>query len=753
MRIRNRLIRQTVLPFLIVCGSTLWMVIYVHTLAVENGPQSTSQQSHWYDPFSSLPELQQQPPSLEFSACLLIMDDNHFLIEWLAYHYFAANLRTLVVVADPNSQTSPHMILERWKGKIDIIEWVQQDFMNKSEFRQAQSNVRTYFGEKVSMKLVMHRARQRLFYYKCMKHLQQMGKGWTLLIDTDEFLTINYKTATALNITAPPMDQPGCVATFLQEQLERPNPQNSATALVNLQASPCIQIPRSRFGVNESSTDEVQAMVPAGGRWNGYDFQTLRWRTHTSAQDYKKNRISKTILDLKRVSPQDLVPVDSIHLPIRRFCTQRKLHTRAPHSLLKIHHYLGTFEQYTYRENDARLGNERSVAQFQYQQSFHNPETDDDIRPWLSGFVQQQTKDGAAQLLHRVGQLDKKSWQAFSSPKRCALVFFGLPRAYREMVLPSIIQNILIPNARHQCDIYVHFFLQYSEKPGRKNKGGTVDPQDVFLLESAAKTVAEQYGPSFNKRVPHVAFTHDTEEEFWDKRRDLLKKYHNTLGPDGKPAYFPWKARTYIKSSLDNMVKQWHSIEYGFKLMEASAKQLNVTYSRVGMFRSDAMYLTEIDIASLDQGVIDTGNNHAVLAPFSQMPVNDRMIYGPYKAVKIWATRRFELIEERVRLRQDPGFEMHSEHFLNASILPEIRELVVEIHINKDICFVRTRADMSAMVNDCVIGGMTRGWNRVDPKALVENIVQKTCTSYKMGARWTFVGCGDGIDYKSDNAG
>jgi hypothetical protein len=118
------------------------------------------------------------------------------------------------------------------------------------------------------------------------------------------------------------------------------------------------------------------------------------------------------------------------------------------------------------------------------------------------------------------------------------------------------------------------------------------------------------------------------------------------------------------------------------------------------------------------------------------------MIYGPYEAVKIWATKRFELIDERARLRRDPGFEMHSERFLNASILPEIEKLGVELHVNRDICFVRTRADMSAIVSDCTQGGATRGWNKVDRKGLVESIVGRNCSSYKWGNKFRFLGCG-----------
>ena len=82
-----------------------------------------------------------------------------------------------------------------------------------------------------------------------------------------------------------------------------------------------------------------------------------------------------------------------------------------------------------------------------------------------------------------------------------------------------------------------------------------------------------------------------------------MKKYHETKGPDGKPVYFPWDAHTYHKSSLDNIFEQWHSIQSVFELMDASANEMHATYryTQVGMFRSDVMFLTPLDIiAALD---------------------------------------------------------------------------------------------------------------------------------------------------------
>jgi hypothetical protein len=318
------------------------------------------------------------------------------------------------------------------------------------------------------------------------------------------------------------------------------------------------------------------------------------------------------------------------------------------------------------------------------------------------------------------------------------------------MVLPSIIRNVLIPNARHNCDIYVHYFQQYEEVAGRMNRGGKVDPNEIFLLEQATRAVHRQYGPQQgrNVREPHVAFTHDTEDQFNERRGVALKRYQQTTLPDGSPAYFPYKSKTWTRSSLDNMVKQWHSVECAFKLMSVSARKLKVNYTRVAMFRSDAMYLTPIDIAMLDKGEIDTRNQHVAVAPFGRMPVNDRMIYGPYEAVKIWSTRRFELIEERVQKRSDPGYEMHSERFMNDSIFPEIEALGYKTNINHDICFVRARADESAMISDCVSFGRTRGWKKAKKKDIVEDLVKRNCTEYKMEDTWRFIGCGEGVEYK-----
>jgi hypothetical protein len=726
-----------------------------------------------------------------FSACLLVMDDNHFLSEWIAYHYFTTNLRTLIIASDPKSLTSPIEILEEWKDYINIITWTQDsDYMTSlEEFQKVQTDVARYFTH-TTPQLIEHRARQRLFYTKCLQTLKTFNASWTLLLDTDEFLRINYQLAQQYNMTiskaesvdkgntllVPPITEPRAVSTLITQSTDSSiTPKVTSTTdhlpLFILQSSPCVQVPRIRFvSIDDHDEDNARYHNSSNSYVNPNKFLTLRYRHCAHDGDLKYNKISKAILDLSRIDKEEIVLVDSIHLPIRAHCQQRRLHTRRPQSLLVINHYMGSYEQFIYRENDARHGLEssnnnqiRNAEQFQTIQELKHPETNHEIASWIDGFIQEGSSslssDKKQNLLQYVGNLDKKSWRTYEGDpmtERCALLFFGLPRAFKTMVLPSIVRNLLIPNARHHCDVYVHFYQQYHEAPGRRNRGGFIDPEEIFLLKEAVHNVSREYGPKRKSRTlngqlkPIVSFTHDTPEQFLERRKKDLQKFHNATGPNGQPLYFPWAAKTYTPAAIDNIVRQWHSIEYAFKLMEYEARKNGITYARVGMFRSDALYMTAIDIGAIDSTLDDTTNHYFVTAPFARYPVNDRSVYGPYEAVKIWATQRFELLENRAKSQTDPGYTMHSERFVNDSVIPAMQQRGFAHVINPDICFVRTRADESAIVSDCSIGGIARNWANVSELEVVESIVGKKCTPFQMGHKWKFLGCDHNMDYKNE---
>jgi hypothetical protein len=311
---------------------------------------------------------------------------------------------------------------------------------------------------------------------------------------------------------------------------------------------------------------------------------------------------------------------------------------------------------------------------------------------------------------------------------RCALCFFGLPRSYQTMVLPSIQKNVLIPNAQHNCDVFVHYFYQQEEAVGRYNDGGQIDPTEIKLLEIAVNSVWRSSTHTSNSpSSPVTKFINDTNQEFLKTRNHELWRYHNVYDKEGDLLYFPWKKKSWDLSSLDNLVRQWHSIDAAFRLMEQHAQQNNINYTRVAMLRNDVMYLTPIDIMKMDNVTLDTENRHFIIPPFANYPVNDRMIYGPYEAVKVWSTKRFELIEERVQDPEAAGTVMHSELFMNESIFSSIEKLGFSRRLNPDICFVRTRANSVALVDDCLAKGETRGFRDVNRHDLVEQIIGRKC--------------------------
>ena len=86
---------------------------------------------------------------------------------------------------------------------------------------------------------------------------------------------------------------------------------------------------------------------------------------------------------------------------------------------------------------------------------------------------------------------------------RCALLFFGLPSSYESLVLPSIRQNVLIPNSKYDCDVYAHSVITQEEAEGRSGNGGAIDPNALYLLEESVKAVASNY--KHTGRMPHVS--------------------------------------------------------------------------------------------------------------------------------------------------------------------------------------------------------------------------------------------------------
>jgi len=317
---------------------------------------------------------------------MLVMDDNHRLPEWLAYHYFALPLRYLVVAVDPHSRTSPSHIFNQWRDRITIVEWTDDDFVRKTLLRQEKDNPRR--------KKDKHRARQNSFFKACAAHLQNHSRTWTTFHDTDEFLTISLEFVGQTNQF---MKEPGSVLRMLQD-LRQPRKNTKEWPYEHFQHS-CISIPRALYSAVESTAEERTKDVPSF--LDSTRFDTLRFRYRMTP---RKNRdgLAKSIIDVSKLGPpQDWGSGGSAHKPIEGTCpTSVSLnYGKIP---LGIHHYLGSWESYSFRD-DARKGTLRNREVWEERSVKQDGGADDEIRPWIQGFVRLVGDEQAKYLLKDAG--------------------------------------------------------------------------------------------------------------------------------------------------------------------------------------------------------------------------------------------------------------------------------------------------------------------------------------------------------------
>jgi hypothetical protein len=310
-----------------------------------------------------------------FSACLLIMDDNHRLSEWIAYHYFAMPLRHLVVTVDPRSRTSPVKILDRWRSLMNITLWGDADF-------NFNANMTALNETDVQAKTNMHRKRQSIFYKGCALYLQKKKQKWTSFHDVDEFLSVDQDF---VNNTETLYTTPGNVLQTLRSV--RATDPNNAHFQKN-----CISVPRVAYGSVESSTQEVQKDIPSF--LDGMKFDTLRFRHRGKHGD---GGPVKSILDVTHAPQAGRYAVHQLLGRVR--CSSRY----TSHSILGIHHYLGSWESYSFRD-DARQGKEHNRQRFDKKSNLRSVMNDDEIRPWVKGFVEYVGEPLAKHLLQDVGE-------------------------------------------------------------------------------------------------------------------------------------------------------------------------------------------------------------------------------------------------------------------------------------------------------------------------------------------------------------
>jgi len=200
---------------------------------------------------------------------------------------------------------------------------------------------------------------------------------------------------------------------------------------------------------------------------------------------------------------------------------------------------------------------------------------------------------------------------------RCAINLWGLPRAFKSLVLPSLIKNVIRPNADYGCDYFVHYYEVTEEAAGRSGAGGSINFEDIKLLERAVHKVARDR----NLTLPHVGFSSDRMETFKERYAGLLTRIRTEKNSKGKLRIFPYAAPTFTIETTDNIVKMWHTIQESWSAMQSHAGLQRFSYERVAMLRSDVVYVTPIDVYEMRPGEKDTSNEIAVIPGFGRYPI------------------------------------------------------------------------------------------------------------------------------------
>jgi hypothetical protein len=268
-----------------------------------------------------------------------------------------------------------------------------------------------------------------------------------------------------------------------------------------------------------------------------------------------------------------------------------------------------------------------------------------------------------------------------SSNESCALLFFGLARNnFPEVVLPSIQRNIVRQNP--QCDIYVHNYkLSTTYTNPRNGEANVALRSDVVEL-----------------LTPNV--TYDTDQSFQAAHNVT---YYRQFLPSAMQNDINFK---WSPVSIDNMIRQWHSIHRVWELMQEATRKgdgkTSSSYNRVGFFRTDVIYKTPINILEGGDAVVP----HFFCKDRFQI-MNDRLFYGSFENAKVWATHRFGFVHPFLRkIQMHPPFYspggfrgLHSETFMYELLSTFIGR--AKVH-KGDMCFHRVRSN-GQVLNDCVV--------------------------------------------------
>ena len=371
------------------------------------------------------------PPPTEqtMNACLFIMDDTIRLMEWLAYHYTVLPLGHLIVAIDPKSKRIDKInsILTMWREYITIDAYYNDTFLTLGPDEGWGRSVwgpnnrpRGWFKNKngFTYRSQAHKRRQNFFSGYCFGELYEKNKrGWTILTDTDEFITFNYRYAETEDVSRydsetlytsrEEIDIDRAMKVPVRDLLRNMTPrvtiaQYLATydTVYGGAKERCMRIPGLTFTSHESNASVMAADSPDG--MDGSHLMTLRQRKHAA----KDGSFSKAMLHLRTATGKEWFQfgtVLNVHTPNRRMCgkTTKKSFSGSGadyiSSLFRIHHYkAGTIESFLERAGDWRGG---GLWRFYFDRNVDTVGENNDLTYWFKWFVDKVGRKAADKLL------------------------------------------------------------------------------------------------------------------------------------------------------------------------------------------------------------------------------------------------------------------------------------------------------------------------------------------------------------------
>ncbi len=170
-------------------------------------------------------------------------------------------------------------------------------------------------------------------------------------------------------------------------------------------------------------------------------------------------------------------------------------------------------------------------------------------------------------------------------------------------MIPTMKKNVLLPNAKYDCDFFIHQHVRgFDELPSHPGIGESPDLNDVYEFEDVIESIAKKTGST--RDLPIVRFVESSDDDTFSRHRDLFVKTHFLKDKNGHWLYFP------------EVIRSWHGIELAWELMEQTQEHNGIQYDRVALLSTDAAYVTEVDIykgRTEEPCLILSGSHRAVL--------------------------------------------------------------------------------------------------------------------------------------------